>query len=59
MIARVRTWLNAKLLDWAQATVNRYGLSVVKLQQVAGTTYLIDADGSARRLDTPKRRAGT
>jgi hypothetical protein len=58
-MGRAKQWLNAKLLDWAQATVNRYGLSVVKLQQVAGTTYLIDADGSARRLDTPKRRAGT
>ena len=57
MIARIRSWWDRRRLDWAQSVINRFGLTVVKLHQVGTTTYLIDADGSARRLETPKRKA--
>lgn len=44
------TWWNRRKIDRAQALIEGYGLSVVKLQTVAGTMYLINADGSAMRL---------
>lgn len=44
------TWWKRRKIDRAQALIEGYGLSVVKLQTVAGTMYLINADGSAMRL---------
>jgi hypothetical protein len=56
MIARLRTWWRRKLLDWAQRQIESYGLTVVKLHTVAGTTYLVNADGSAMRLAAVGKR---
>lgn len=56
MIAAVRLWLAKRRLDRAQALIERCGLTVVKLQTVAGTTYLINADGTAMRLAPARRR---
>jgi len=50
VIAAVRHWLAKRRLDRAQAVIEGYGLSVVKLKTVAGTTYLVNADGTAMRL---------
>jgi hypothetical protein len=51
MIARLRQWLAKRRLDRAQALIEGYGLSiVVKLRQVAGTTYLVNADGTCLKL---------
>jgi hypothetical protein len=50
MIARLRQWLAKRRLDRAQALIEGYGLSIVKLRQVAGTTYLVNADGTCLKL---------
>lgn len=56
MIRAVRLWWAKRQLDRAQALIERCGLSVVKLHTVAGTTYLVNADGSAMRLTPAGRR---
>lgn len=58
MIAAVRHWWRKRRLDSAQALIESYGLTVVKLRHVGTSTYLVDATGAMRRLETPKRKAG-
>lgn len=50
MIARLRHWIAKRRLDRAQALIEGYGLSVVKLQHFSGTTYLVNADGTYLKL---------
>jgi len=55
MIAAIRLWWQKRRLDSAQATIESYGLSVVKLHEVAGTTYLVNADGTHFKLVRGKK----
>lgn len=50
MIARLRSWWRRKLLGLAQRRVESYGLTIVKLHEIAGTTYVVNADGSYWKL---------
>ena len=50
MMARLRHWFAKRRLDRAQALIEGYGLSVVKLHQVGATTYLVNADGTYLKL---------
>lgn len=50
MIASIRTWFEKRRLDRAQALIESYGLTVVRLKEIAGATYLINADGTHLRL---------
>lgn len=59
MIARLTTWWRKRRLDAAQDLIESYGLTVVKLQQVAGTTYIVHPDGSAHRLEHVKQAKST
>ena len=49
-IPSIKTWWKRRQIEKAQALIESYGLSVVKLQTVAGTIYLINADGSSMKL---------
>lgn len=55
MIAKFKRWLETRRLDKAQALIESYGLSIVKLKEIAGTTYIINADGSYMKLVAVKR----
>lgn len=50
MIARLKLWWQRRQLDKAQSIIESYGLSVVKLHQIAGSTYVVNADGSYMKL---------
>lgn len=50
MIARLKLWLQKRRMDRAQAMIESYGLSVVRMKTVAGTTYIQHADGELLRL---------
>jgi hypothetical protein len=56
MIRAARHWWRKRQLDKAQALIESYGMTVVKLQEVAGTTYLVNADGTAMRLTPAGKR---
>ena len=53
----ILTWWKRRRLDRAQDLIQSYGLSVVKLKDVAGTRYLVNADGSFSKLAMPTRGA--
>ena len=55
MLGNLRSWWRRKLLDMAQQRIESYGLTVVKLRKVAGTTYLVNADGSYLKLTKGKK----
>lgn len=55
MIAGLRTWMAKRQLDRAQALIESYGLSVVKLVERAGTTYVVNADGTYLKLVKGKK----
>lgn len=43
-------WWRKKRLDAAQALIESYGLSIVKIAEVAGIKYLVNADGTHLKL---------
>lgn len=53
----ILTWWKRRRLDRAQDLIQSYGLSVVKFKDVAGTRYLVNADGSYSKLSMPTRGA--
>lgn len=50
MIGADRRWWAKRQLDKAQALIERYGLTVVKVITLAGSTYLVKADGTHLKL---------
>lgn len=48
-------WWQRWRLDRAQALIESYGLSIVKMHTVAGTTYLVNADGTHLKLVRGKK----
>lgn len=52
----ILTWWKRRRLDRAQDLIQSYGLSVVKFKDVAGTRYLVNADGSYSKLVMQKMR---
>lgn len=50
MIARIRKRFEQRRLDRAQALIESYGLTIVKIQNVGDTKYLVNADGTFMRL---------
>lgn len=50
VIGKIKHWWAMRKLSRAQAVINSYGLSVVKLKEVAGTTYLINPNGVHLKL---------
>ena len=55
MITGIKTWFRRKKLDWAQAHIESYGLSVVKIHEVAGTLYIVKPDGTHMKLVRGKK----
>jgi hypothetical protein len=53
--SRAITWWSRIRLDRAQAVIERCGLTVVKLHRIAGTTYVVKADGSYWKLIENKK----
>lgn len=54
MIAAIKTWWKSRRLDRAQDLIQSYGLTVVKIRQVSGTCYIVNADGSYMKLSAVK-----
>ena len=50
MIAALKHWWAKRRLDKAQSVIEGYGLAVVKIVTIAGTTYLVNADGTHLKL---------
>ena len=47
---KLKGWWKRRQIDKAQALIESYGLTIVKLHEVAGTTYVVNADGSYMKL---------
>ena len=54
MIKTIKTWWKSRRLDRAQDLIQSYGLTVVKIKEVAGTCYIVNADGSFMKLSAVK-----
>lgn len=54
MIKTIKTWWKIRRLDRAQYLIQSYGLTVVKIKVVAGTCYIVNADGSFMKLSAVK-----
>lgn len=54
MIKTIKTWWKSRRLDRAQDLIQSYGLTVVKIREVAGTCYIENADGSLLKLTAVK-----
>jgi hypothetical protein len=46
----LRKWIEKRRLDKAQEIIESYGLSVVKMKTVGGSTYIVNADGTYLKL---------
>lgn len=55
MFSTIKHWWAKRQLDKAQATIEGYGLRVVKFITIANTTYLVDADGTHHKLVRGKK----
>ncbi len=47
---QLKLWWKRRQLAKAESTIESYGLSIVKLVKMAGTTYIVKADGSYLKL---------
>lgn len=47
---RLFQWWRKRQMDRAQELLESYGLSVVMIKEVAGSKYLVSADGSHLKL---------
>lgn len=54
MIAVIKNWWAKRQLDKAQATIESYGLSVVKITHVGGSAYFVRPDGEWLKLEARK-----
>lgn len=54
MLNTIKTWWKIRRLDRAQDLIQSYGLTVVKIKEVAGTCYIVNADGSFMKLSAVK-----
>lgn len=52
---QIRAWWTRARVERAQALLNRHGLTVVKIVHQAGTTYLVNKDGSYLKLVREKK----
>lgn len=53
---RLIHWWRKRRMDRAQELIESYGLTVVMIKVVAGTTYLVNADGSNMKLVSEPRK---
>ena len=54
MLNTLKTWWKRRRLDRAQNLIQSYGLAVVKIKEIAGTCYIVNADGSYMKLTAAK-----
>lgn len=51
----IATWWKRWRLDRAQDLIQSYGLTVVKIKEIAGTCYIVNSDGSYMKLQAVKK----
>ncbi len=55
MLSKLKEWWEDRRIARAQALIESYGLSVVKIVERAGTTYFVHPDGSYLKLTKGKK----
>ncbi len=55
MTSKLKEWWEDRRIARAQAVIESYGLSVVKIIERAGTTYFVHPDGSYLKLTKGKK----
>ena len=54
---RIRAWYHQRRLDKAIKVITDYGLTPVRLREIAGSIYIIDAQGALHKVGTGESKA--
>ncbi len=54
---RVKAWYHQRRLDKAIKVITDYGLTPVRLREVAGSVYIIDAQGAMHKVGAGESKA--